>query len=245
MSLLESLKPTAKSILLPPYCRLRYGKLGGYFAQARLIPSWTTPKELLALAQVCQSLPDDAVIVEIGSFLGRAALFMGGTRKLIGSGKVHCVDPFDGSGEDHSIPVFRRIASQSKKSLRERFDDNMRRGGVEDWVEVHQGTAESIAKGWSTPIDLLYMDADQSPEGVRSAYSRWIPFLKPGGIIAAHNSANRSYVEGDNDGHLRLVKESFQAPDYIDIYCVDSTTFARKVIDQSAYRSSVSLVAEG
>ena len=72
------------------------------------------------------------------------------------------------------------------ESIRERFESNIKRAGVRDWVNVRQGTAESISATWRDPIDMLFLDGDQSPDGVRSAYESWAPFLKAGGIIAVH-----------------------------------------------------------
>jgi len=112
-------------------------------------------------------------------------------------------------------------------SLRRQFDDNIRRAGLSDWVETHQGTAGEIAAGCRRPIDMLFLDGDQSPAGARLAYERWAPFLRRGGIIALHNSRSGSYGDG-HDGHRRLVVETIRPPEYADVRCVGTTTFARK-----------------
>lgn len=80
----------------------------------------------------------------------------------------------------------------------------------------------------SQPIDLLFLDGDQSPEGARIAYESFAPSVKKGGIIAVHNSADRDYDEG-HDGYYRLVAESIQEPAFGNIYKVESTTFASKL----------------
>ena len=233
MSLLSNLKQITKKTLLPPYCRLRYGAWGRYLAQARLIEGWTTPAELVELAKVSQALPENPVIVEIGSFLGRSTVLFAGVRKLRGNGKVHAIDPFDGSGDIYSIPIYHRIANKLKMSLFERFYYNLHNAELLDWVEVHQGTAETIIPSWTQSIDLLFLDGDQSPEGVRSAYEQWSPFLKLGGAIVVHNSGDRHY-DPNHDGHRRLVVETIRSPQYENIYCVGSTTFAYKVREDSS-----------
>jgi len=207
--------------------RFVYGKLSRYIAYSRLIPGWTTDPEAIALAQCCYKLPVNAVVVEIGSFLGGSAVLFAGARKLRGSGKVHCVDPFDASGDAFSAPYYHAIAQQKKTPLRHRFNKNINHAFLTRWIQVHEGTAETIAAVWHESIDLLFLDGDQSPEGVRASYESWQPFIKDGGIIAIHNSSERVYAEG-HDGHRRLVLETIKAPQYSDIYCVGSTTFARK-----------------
>jgi predicted O-methyltransferase YrrM len=66
--------------------------------------------------------------------------------------------------------------------------------------QVHQGSAAEVAHTWTTPIDLLFLDCDQSREGVREAYDSWAQFLRAGGIIAVHNSAPENHT-ADHDGH--------------------------------------------
>ena len=94
------------------------------------------------------------------------------------------------------------------------------------WVDVHQGGAEQVAARWSTPIDLLFLDGDQSPAGARAGYLAWARHLRPGGVIAVHNSIA---TEPEHDGSRRLVEELIRPPDYRDRRLVDSTTFARRV----------------
>jgi MMP 1-O-methyltransferase len=206
---------------------MRYGALGRYIVYSKSIPGWTRGDEAVELAQVCKRLPKEAVVVEIGSFLGCSAILLAGARKLSGSIKVHCVDPFDGSGEQYSASFYREIAKQYPISLRHIFDQNILHANLTDWVEVHEDTAEAVTAKWTLPIDMIFFDGDQSPVGVRTAYELWAPFLKTGGVIALHNSADRVYDEG-HDGHRRLVVESVFPPQYTDIYCVGTTTFATK-----------------
>jgi hypothetical protein len=51
--------------------------------------------------------------------------------------------------------------------------------------------------------------------------------LKPGGVIALHNSAPRNY-EAEHDGYYLITVEEIKPPRYIDQHLVCSTTFARK-----------------
>lgn len=205
---------------------IQYGELGKYLAFSHKIYGFLTADEAIALGQLCYSLPDNAVVVEIGSFLGRSTVVLSGARKLRGSGKIHCIDPFDCSGDAFSIPYYIDIAKRRQTSLREWFDENLQRAGVSEWVEVHQGTAKTVGPEWTQPIDLLFMDGDQSVSGVREAYEYFAPLIKPGGIIALHNSTDTT---DGHDGHYRLVQEVIKEPQYTDIHCVFSTTFARKL----------------
>jgi predicted O-methyltransferase YrrM len=212
----------------PPFLRERYESLTKYIALSREVPGWIRGDVAIALLQAASQLPPHAVIVEIGSFLGRSTVLLAGARKTAGSGRVHCVDPFDASGDDFSVPFYRAIADSLQAPLRQCFEENVRHADLSAWVEVHQGTAETIGENWNEPIDMLFLDGDHSPEGARSAYESWAPHLKMGGLIAVCNSADRKYEE-THDGSRRLVVETVHPPQYADVGCVGSTTFARKV----------------
>jgi predicted O-methyltransferase YrrM len=196
---------------------------------ASKIPGWTRAREAEALAAYAYSLPRDAVVVEIGAFLGGGSVVLAGARKLRGSGIVHCVDPFDGSGDPVSTPHYSAIIMAfGGRPMLELFNENIQDAGLSEWVAVHQGTAESTAANWSTPIDLLFLDGDQSPAGARAAFDAWSPWLKRGGIIAVHNSDPREY-EAEHDGHYLLAMREVQPPRYTDRGVVGSITFGRKV----------------
>jgi len=143
-----------------------------------------------------------------------------------GSGKVHCVDPFDCSGDAFSVPVYQNLlAAVGGGSLRQRFEENIAQAGLTDWVEVHEGRADEIAASWSSRIDLLLLDGDQSRRGARTAYESWLPFLKPGGIIAVHNTEPRVYAP-DHDGNRQLALEELLPPRFTDVRVIGATTFA-------------------
>jgi hypothetical protein len=139
------------------------------------------------------------------------------------------VDPFDCSGDDYSNPFYTKmLAEAGGGSLRARFEENIRLAGLENWVEVHEGRAEDVARGWSTSIDMLTLDGDQSPVGARTAYESWSPFVRAGGTIAIHNCAPREY-EPSHEGNRLIVVTEILPPVFTDIRLVGATTFARRV----------------
>jgi hypothetical protein len=77
------------------------------------------------------------------------------------------------------------------------------------------------------PIDMLVLDGDQSRAGAKAAWDGWVRFLKPGGIIAIHNSTNRLFA-ADHDGNHRLAVEELTTPGFTDIRVVGTTTFGVK-----------------
>jgi predicted O-methyltransferase YrrM len=192
------------------------------------IPGWTAGDDAREVALASYALPAPAIIAEIGVFMGRCTALLAGARRLRRSGKVHCVDPFDCSGDGFSVPFYlSELKATGKTSLVEVFCSNMAKCQLDDWIELHTGRAADVAARWSQPLDLLLLDGDQSPHGARTAYESWIPFLKHGGIIIVRNTRDRQYAEG-HDGHRRLAVEEVAAPRYSNIRQVGATTFAVK-----------------
>jgi len=199
-----------------------------YLKLSERVAGWTRGAEADALIHAAYRLPDHAVIVEIGAFLGSGSILLAGARKLRRSGKLHCVDPFDASGDTFSAPEYARIlGNYSGASQLEMFLANVRNAGVANWLSVHRGPAEHVGRQWTAPVDMLFMDGDQSPHGVTAAFESWAPWLKVNGLLALHNSNPRVYAEG-HDGHYVLRERLLAGRGYSLAEEVGSTTFLVK-----------------
>jgi glycosyltransferase involved in cell wall biosynthesis/predicted O-methyltransferase YrrM len=203
----------------------RYGSLGFYVWHSRRIIGWTRGLEAPALARASHELQGAPVIVEIGGFLGCSTVLLAGARKLRRSGRIHCVDPFDCSGDAFSSPAYQSIAASLKRSLREVFESNIRRAGLTDWVTVHQTNAAAAAREWQGSIDMLHLDGDYSQQGATETYIAWQKWLRPGGVIAVNGT---HATEDNHDGPMHVVAEFIHAPAYRDIRRVETITLAVK-----------------
>jgi predicted O-methyltransferase YrrM len=222
LELPEHLAATRAGLL---WDRILHGRLGVYIWLSRRIPSWTRGAEAVALARRAYELEGAPVLVEVGSFLGASALLLAGARRLRGRGVVHCVDSFDGRGDAFSAPIYRAILAGLGAPARRAFDQNLCRAGLTDWVRVHQGRAEEIGASWDQPIDLLFLDGDQSYPGARAAFLLWSAHLRAGGLLAVHNSLS---TDEHHDGARRVVAELVRPPAFVRAELVGSTTFALK-----------------
>jgi predicted O-methyltransferase YrrM len=203
------------------------GKFDFFLSLSEQIPGWTRGDEARELMRLSYSLPDSAELVEIGSFLGSGATLLAGARKIRGSGVVHCVDPFDGSGDEFSVPHYRDILAQVGEAQCDRFQRNVQNAGVAELVLIYRTRAEDLADNWTRRVDLMFFDGDQSRASVREVYRKWIPYLKIGGVLALHNSHPTNY-RAEHDGHRCLVEEEIHEPKFADIRLIDDTTFAIK-----------------
>jgi MMP 1-O-methyltransferase len=200
--------------------------IDGVLTASATIPGWTSGEEARQVALASLGLPDRATIVEVGVFMGRSTVLLAGPRKLRSSGKVHCIDPFDCSGDTFSVPYYvAEMEAAGSDSLKGLFQANMSRLGLDNWIEVHAGTSRDAITYWSQPVDLLFLDGDHSPEGSREAFEGWMRFLKPCGTIILRNTRDREYSVG-HDGNRRLVMQEIVEPQFSAVRQVGGTTFA-------------------
>lgn len=56
-----------------------------------------------------------------------------------------------------------------------------------DFARLNWGLGPTPPGGFSYPVDLLFIDADHSLEGVRLDYAMYSPLVRPGGIVMFHD----------------------------------------------------------
>jgi caffeoyl-CoA O-methyltransferase len=75
--------------------------------------------------------------------------------------------------------------------------ENFKRAGVDDIIVITEGDAHQTATRNKDPIDILFIDAEK--EGYDAYLKELLPYVRPGGLIIAHNmkrpAPNPRYVE--------------------------------------------------
>ena len=140
------------------------------------VEGWLLEEEARWLFDTARKLPPGSVIVEIGSFKGRSTccLAVGCGRR----GRVFAVDTFDGGP---NLPKANSLPA---------FTDNIEECGASSSVEPLVGMSGEIAKGWASPIDMLFIDGSHNYEDVLSDFEGFFQHVVPGGIVALHDVTN-------------------------------------------------------
>ncbi len=142
---------------------------------------------LYALAKESAAL---GPILEIGSYCGKSAVYLGAGARDAG-GTLVCVDHHRGSeehqpGEEyHDADLFDSVAGRMD-SLRE-LRRTLNRAGLEGTAVPFVATSQHAARIWSTPLAMVFIDGGHSHAQAHADYEGWSPKVMPGGILAIHD----------------------------------------------------------
>ncbi len=154
------------------------------------------------------SVKDDGIIVEIGSWMGRSTSCMGDLIKKSGK-KINffAVDTWEGSNEDAHREELQRLKDQGT-TLYDTFLKNIKDCGVENYITPIKSTSLNAAKQFEdNSIDFVHIDASHEYKDVLDDIKAWYPKVKPGGIISGDDyilcwdgvvNAVNEYFEGKN-----------------------------------------------
>ena len=156
-------------------------------------------------------------VVEIGSYCGATTSILAETLRQLGHGRVYALDLFSrSSGGSHHVPGYSKI-----------FDETMQ--PYRGWFEKVEGDSKTIP--WNQPIDVLFIDGDHSEEGVRADLIKYMPYIKPGGLVFLHD-----YIDVPQDNSLvkRAVDSTvLRDPAYRIMGLVSTLIGFRKIVSAS------------
>jgi len=146
--------------------------------------------EGLALYEAARSVPVGGPLLEIGSYCGKSAIYLGAAARELGT-VLFAVDHHRGSEENQpgwdwhepdlvdpdlgridTMPHFRRAI----------FD-----AGLEPYVIAIVGDSPTVAEYWSTPLAFLFIDGGHGREPAHRDFDMWTPHVVQGGYLAIHD----------------------------------------------------------
>ena len=128
--------------------------------------------------------------LEVGSYCGRSTVWLGAAARSVGT-ILFAVDHHRGSEENqpgwewHDPElVDPRTGSMDTLPF---FRHTVWRAGLEDSVVAVVGQSPVVARYWTTPLALLFIDGGHGEEPARRDYEGWTRHVAPGGILAIHD----------------------------------------------------------
>lgn len=181
----------------------RYLRIAGFLD----IPGWLSPQDATELYDAALSLKcEKPVIVEIGSHLGKSSMVLAQALRKKGGGILHCIDPFDASGDSGAQHLYEKRMAEVGGNLLESFQANMRRYSIESFVRPNKGLSHEVVTDFDGEIDMLFIDGDHDYGAVKRDFADWAPRLKVGGVVALHDVFATPSGE-DYTGPWRVAKE--------------------------------------
>lgn len=148
------------------------------------------PDEGLALHDAAAATTVDGPFLEIGSYCGKSAIYLGAAARARGT-VLFSVDHHRGSEENQpgweyhepdlvdpqtnlidTLPFFRRTVHHA---------------GLERVVIATVADSPTLATHWTTPLAFLFIDGGHGTEPAHRDYELWTPHVAPGGTLAIHD----------------------------------------------------------
>lgn len=131
-----------------------------------------------------------APLLEVGSYCGKSSVYLGAAARAGGTVLV-AIDHHRGSEENQpgwewhepdlvdpavgridTLPTFRRTVHDA---------------GLESSVVAVVGDSPTVARFWTTPCALVFIDGGHGEEPADLDYRLWTPHVAPGGLLAVHD----------------------------------------------------------
>jgi predicted O-methyltransferase YrrM len=159
-------------------------------AHAREATGFMPDDEGLALHRLALDRLPHGPVLEIGSYCGKSAIYLGAAARQVG-GVVFTVDHHHGSEEnqagwEHHDPTLVDPETGRMDTLPS-FRRAIGRAGLDDVVVAVVGESRTVASYWRTPLSLLFVDGGHGDEPAHDDFVGWAPWVMPGGLLAIHD----------------------------------------------------------
>jgi len=140
----------------------------------------------LAAAEAVPGAP----LLEVGSYCGKSSIYLGAAAAESGTVLV-AIDHHRGSEEnqpgwDWHEPDLVDPAVGRMDTL-PHFRRTVHDAGLEPHVVAVVGDSPTVARFWTTPCALVFIDGGHGEEPADLDYRLWTPHVAPGGLLAIHD----------------------------------------------------------
>ncbi len=179
---------------------------GELLAQARAARGFMPEDEgALLHATALEHLGADRPGLEIGTYCGKSAIWLGGAARARDA-TVFTLDHHRGSEEnqagwEHHDPTL----VDSESGLMDTLPvarRTLERAGLEDVVVAVVGRSTTVARHWRTPLGLLFIDGGHAEVHAQNDYSGFAHWVLPGHALVVHDVFERPEDGGQAPFHV-------------------------------------------
>jgi predicted O-methyltransferase YrrM len=159
-------------------------------AAAEAAPGFMPAEEGRALYEAALAVTVPGPLLEIGSWMGKSALYLAAAARETGR-QVVTVDHHRGSEEHQPGWEYHDPSLVDPRvgliDTLPHFRATVAEAGAEDVVVAVVGRSEVVAGLWSAPLALLFLDGSHAEESARRDEDAWVAKLAVGGTLAIHD----------------------------------------------------------
>jgi predicted O-methyltransferase YrrM len=147
-------------------------------------------EEGLALFETASVYGRVGPILEIGTYCGKSAIYLGAAAREAGT-VVITVDHHHGSEEnqagwEHHDPTLVDPRTGRMDTLAT-FRRTVSLADLEDHVIAIVGTSATVATLWHTSLGMVFIDGGHAEDLAQADYDGWAPHILPGGALVFHD----------------------------------------------------------
>ena len=149
-------------------------------AEVQALDGWLKPSEGRVLFCLARNCTGRGAIVEIGSWKGKSTIWLTHGSLAGSKTKVHAVDPHTGSPEHQEM--FGQVWTFDE------FKRNIANAGLTHAVVPEVDFSDSVARRFTEPVELIFIDGLHEYEGVKADFDAWYPRVIEHGTMAFHDT---------------------------------------------------------
>jgi MMP 1-O-methyltransferase len=159
-------------------------------ARAEAARGFMPPDEGLALYEAAASVTVPGPLLEIGSYCGKSAVYLGTAARERGT-VLFSLDHHRGSEENqpgwehHEADLV--DAGVGRMDTLPHFRRTIHGAGLEAVVVALVGDSPTVGRHWRTPLGLLFIDGGHGAGPAHRDYETWVPWVAQGGLLAIHD----------------------------------------------------------
>jgi hypothetical protein len=200
-------------------------------AAAEAARGFMPPDEGVALHEAALLVADDAApMLEIGSYCGKSALYLGSAAKARNT-ILFALDHHRGSEEnqpgwewhepdlvDPAVGVIDTLP---------RFRQTIYDAGLEGTVVALVGDSPTVGSRWGIPLSFLFIDGGHGSEPAHRDFELWTPWIESGGILAIHDV----FPDPADGGRppYEIYCRAIESGEFVDISATGSLRVLRRV----------------
>ena len=159
-------------------------------AAARAAIGFMPEQEGLALYEAGIEAGRLGTLLEIGSYCGKSAIYLGAAARASGT-RLFSIDHHRGSeehqpGQEYFDERLYDVESGRVDTFPE-FKRTIEGAHLADVVMGIVGDSASLASDWEVPLGLVFIDGGHSAAAAHADYEGWHPHLVEGGLLVIHD----------------------------------------------------------